>query len=57
MTIKKTGAVTQSVANTAKRVIVIVGGESVQVAKRRADTNFDDISNAVGTFFTTLFAR
>lgn len=25
MTLKKTGAVTQSVANTAKRVIVIVG--------------------------------
>ena len=38
MTIKKTGAVTQSVANTAKRVIVIVGvalvlGESLDFMK------------------------
>ena len=38
MTIKKTGAVTQSVANTAKRVIVIVGvalvlGESLDPIK------------------------
>ena len=38
MTLKKTGAVTQSVANTAKRVIVIVGvalvlGESLDPMK------------------------
>merc|ERR1712087_841630 len=38
MTLKKTGAVTQSVANTAKRVIVIVGvaivlGESLDPVK------------------------
>jgi solute carrier family 35, member E1 len=38
MTLKKTGAVTQSVANTAKRVIVIVGvaivlGESMDPIK------------------------
>jgi solute carrier family 35 protein E1 len=38
MTLKKTGAVTQSVANTAKRVIVIVGvalvlGESLDPIK------------------------
>ena len=38
MTLKKTGAVTQSVANTAKRVIVIVGvalvlGESLSPIK------------------------
>ena len=38
MTLKKTGTVTQSVANTAKRVIVIVGsaivlGESLSVMK------------------------
>jgi len=29
MTLKKTGAVTQSVANTAKRVIVLVGAAMV----------------------------
>ena len=38
MTLKKTGAVTQSVANTAKRVIVIIGvaivlGESLDPMK------------------------
>ena len=44
MTIKKTNAVTQSVANTAKRVIVIVG---VAIALGKPLTNEEVVGSAV----------
>jgi solute carrier family 35 protein E1 len=53
MTLKKTNAVTQSVANTAKRVIVIVG-VAIVLGESLSPIKLIGCSNGIGGVFPLL---